>query len=174
MKTNFCHVMAAIALRYRDNIAVVNTERNRRYTFREYHLLTNRVANMARDTLGLRAGDTAMLILENDSLSLIHFPAIFKQEAMFAFCNIRDSPEEHARQIDHVNPKVVFIETRMLRTHYDMLRGKGCAIVVMEGAPDIPEDVLCFNDLNCGSARTLAEPFGLAVIELSLLKEHRL
>jgi hypothetical protein len=37
--------------RYRDNTAVVNVERDRRYTFPEYHCLTNRIANMARCAL---------------------------------------------------------------------------------------------------------------------------
>ena len=136
METNFCRVMATIALRYKNNIAIVNLERNRRYTYAEYHRLTNRIANMVRDTLGLRVGDTALLILDNDSFSLMHFPMIYKQEAMFAFSNNRDSIEEHARQIDYVKPKAVFIETRMLASHYEMLSSRNCTIVVMDAAPD--------------------------------------
>jgi acyl-CoA synthetase (AMP-forming)/AMP-acid ligase II len=147
METNFCRVMATMALRYRSNVAIVNLERNRRYTYPEYHRLTNRIANMVRISLGLRTGDTAMLILDNDSLSLVHFPAIFKQEAMFAFSNNRDSLEEHARQIDYVRPKAVFIETRMLATHYEMLCNRGCAIIAMDPAPDLPHRVQCFWDL---------------------------
>ena len=82
-RMNFCRVMAAMALRYKDNVAIVNIERKRRYTFPEYHRLTNRIANMCRERLGLRNGDTAMLILDNDNFSLVHMPAIFKQEAAF-------------------------------------------------------------------------------------------
>ena len=89
MNTNFSRVMATMAMRYRHNIAVVNTERNRRYTYPEYHRLTNRIANMSRDALHLRRGDIAMLLLDNDSLSLVHFPAIFKQEATFLLGNLR-------------------------------------------------------------------------------------
>ena len=74
MKTNYCRVMATMALRYRNNIALVNVERQRRYRYPEYHRLTNRIANMVRDTLRLRRDDTALLILDNDSLSLLHFP----------------------------------------------------------------------------------------------------
>src|SRR6266851_3562318 len=112
-RMNFCRVLEAMALRYKDNIAVVNVERDRRYTFPEYHRLTNRIANMCRDRLGLRQGDTAMLILDNDNFRLVHFPAIFKQEAAFVFGNLRDGPEESMRQIDYVNAKAAFIETRM-------------------------------------------------------------
>jgi acyl-CoA synthetase (AMP-forming)/AMP-acid ligase II len=128
-------------------MAIVNVERNRRYTFPEYHRLTNRIANMARDALGLRRGDKALLILDNDNLSLLHFPAIFKQEASFAFSNLRDGPEEHAWQVRHLNPKAVFLETRMLGTYHDMLKRHGCTIVVMDRDGALPPDVHCFWDL---------------------------
>jgi hypothetical protein len=36
-------------------------------------------------------------MLDNDNLSPVHWPAILKQEATFAFSNQRDSPAEHAR-----------------------------------------------------------------------------
>src|SRR5215471_12132292 len=141
MQINFCRIMAAMALRYRDNVAVVNIERNQRYTFPAYHRLTNRIANMTRDALRLRQGDTALLILDNDHLSLLHFPTIFKQEATFAFSNLRDSRDEHAAQLDHVRPKAVFIETRMLTAYYDLLKSRDCAIVAMDHAPELPPDV---------------------------------
>ena len=136
-----------MALRYKDNVAIVNVERNRRYTFAEYHRLTNRIANMCRDTLGLRKGDTAMLILDNDNFSIIHLPAILKQEAAFVFANLRDGPEESARQIDYVKAKAVFIETRMIDAYYDLLKSRGCMIITMDRRPGLPNDVLCFWDL---------------------------
>ena len=98
-KINFCRVMGEMARRWKDNLAIVNVERNRRYTFAEYHRLTNRIANMCRDRLRLRRGDTAMAILDNDNFSLVHSPAIFKQEAAFLFSNLRDGPEENLRPI---------------------------------------------------------------------------
>jgi fatty-acyl-CoA synthase len=147
MKTNFSRVMATMALRFRDNLAVVNVERGRRYTYDEYHRLTNRIAHMMRHALGLGAGDNVLLILENDNLSLLHFPAIYKQAATFVFSNLRDSPEEQARQIDHVKPKLVFIETRMVAQYRDMLAGRGCKVVAMDRSPDLPHEVACFWDL---------------------------
>jgi acyl-CoA synthetase (AMP-forming)/AMP-acid ligase II len=122
-KMNFGRVMAAMALRYKDNLAIVNVERNRRYTFPAYHQLTNRIANMCRDRLGLSRGDTVYLILDNDNLSLLHFPVVYKQDAAFIFGNLRDGPEESIRQIDYVRPKVVFIETRLIDAYYDSLKG---------------------------------------------------
>jgi fatty-acyl-CoA synthase len=147
MKMDFCRIMAGISLRYRDNIAIVNVERGRRYTYPEYHLLTNRIANLVHDALGLGRGDNVLLILDNDNLSLLHIPTIFKQKATFAFSNQRDSPAEHAWQFDHIKPKAVFIETRMLTTYYGMLTTRGCTIVVMDRAPDLPGEVQCFWDL---------------------------
>jgi acyl-coenzyme A synthetase/AMP-(fatty) acid ligase len=58
MRMNFCRIMAGMALRYRDNIAIVNVERKRRFTYPEYHQLTNRIANAMHDTLGLVAATT--------------------------------------------------------------------------------------------------------------------
>ena len=147
LRMNFCRVMAAMALRYKDNLAIVNVERKRRYTFAEYHRLTNRIANMCRESLGLGRGDTAMLILDNDNFGLVHFPAIFKQVAAFVFGNLRDGPEESMRQIDYVGAKVVFLETRLLDAYHDLLQRRGCTIVAIDREPGLPDDVLCFWDL---------------------------
>ncbi len=146
-KINFCRVMAAMAQRWRDHPAIVNVERNRRYTYGEYHLLTNRIANMCRDRLGLRRGDTAMRLLDNDNLALLHLPAIFKQEAAFASGNLRDGVEESLRQIDYVGAKAVFLETRLVEAYRSLLQRRGCTIVAMDRDPDLPPDVLSFWDL---------------------------
>lgn len=132
MKMNFCRIMRLLALRHREQEAIVNLERNRRYTYEQYHLLTNRVADVLRNILQVRAGERFMLILENDNLSLMMFPSTFKQEGTVVMTNLRDPLDEHARQIDLVRPKVVFIETRLLDSYYGMLRSRGCEIVVMD------------------------------------------
>ncbi len=149
MKMNFCRVMRLMALRFRDAEAIVNVERNRRYTFGQYHLLTNRIANALRTTLELGVGDKFMLILENDNLSLMMFPTVFKQPGTVVMCNLRDPLEEHARQLSQVLPKVVFIETRLLDTYYGTLRAAGCQIVIMDPppVPDARADVHLFWDL---------------------------
>ncbi len=132
MQMNFSRIMRLLALRYRDQEAIVNVERNRRYTYEQYHLLTNRIADVLRSMLQVRAGERFMLILENDNLSLMMFPSTFKQEGTVVMTNLRDPVEEHARQIDLVEPRVVFIETRLLDTYYGMLRSRGCEVVVMD------------------------------------------
>ncbi|KML19801.1 MULTISPECIES: class I adenylate-forming enzyme family protein [Burkholderia] len=132
MKMNFCRIMCLMTLRFRDRQAIVNVERSRSYSYHEYHLLTNRIADALRNALGVGKGDKFLLILENDNLSLMMLPTVLKQEGTVVMTNLRDAPEEHARQIELVKPKVVFIETRMLDGYYDMLRAAGCEIVVMD------------------------------------------
>jgi acyl-CoA synthetase (AMP-forming)/AMP-acid ligase II len=132
MKMNFCRVMRQLALRYKHHEAIVNVERNRRFTYEQYHLLTNRVADALRTTLQVSKGDKFMLILENDNLSLMMFPATFKQEGTVVMTNLRDPMEEHARQMALVQPKVVFLETRLLDSYYQMLKDMDCEIVVMD------------------------------------------
>lgn len=132
MKMNFCRVMRLMTLRFRDRQAIVNVERGRGYTYHEYHLLTNRIADALHNALGVGKGDKFLLILENDNLSLMMLPTVLKQEGTVVMTNLRDAPQEHARQIELVKPKVVFIETRLLDGYYAMLRAAGCEIVVMD------------------------------------------
>ena len=149
MKMNFCRVMRLMALRFRDQEAIVNVERARRYTYLEYHLLTNRIADVLRTKLAIGRGDKFMLILENDNLSLMLFPTVFKQEGTVVMTNLRDPLEEHARQLELVKPKVVFLETRLLDSYYDMLRAAGCEIVIMDPGTDAQvkrDGVHCFGD----------------------------
>ena len=82
--------------------------------FREYHLLTNRIANMMRERLDLRNGDMWLNILYNDSLSLLSYFTAFKGESCACFTNANDSMETQANQFDLVKPKVVFIEADLL------------------------------------------------------------
>jgi acyl-CoA synthetase (AMP-forming)/AMP-acid ligase II len=132
MKMNFSRVMRLLALRHRDQEAIVNVERNRRYSYEQYHLLTNRIADVLRSMLKVRTGERFMLILENDNLSLMMFPSTFKQEGTVVMTNLRDPLEEHSRQIELVKPRVVFLETRLLDSYYSTLRGHGCVVVVMD------------------------------------------
>jgi acyl-CoA synthetase (AMP-forming)/AMP-acid ligase II len=147
MNMNFSRIMRLLALRYRDQEAIVNVERNRRYTFQQYHLLTNRIANVLRTKLGVRRGDNFMLILENDNLSLMQIACVLKQEGTVVLTNMRDSLTEHAWQVELLKPKVVFLETALLDTYYDLLRRNGCAIVVMDPPEERKAGVHSFWDL---------------------------
>ena len=148
MKLNFSRVMRMMAQRFADREALVNVERNRRYNYSEYHLLTNRIANALRTTLVVGKGDKFMMILENDNLGLLHIATIYKQEGTGAFTNLRDSIDEHSWQVAFIKPKVVFIENRLLDTYHAMLREHGCTVVVMDPLDGpAPEGVLQFWDV---------------------------
>jgi len=131
-KMDFSRVMGLMAVRFRNVKAIVNVERNRTYTFLEYHRLTNRVANMMRTTLGLKKGEVAIAMVENDNLCLLHFPSIFKQEATIAFSNFRESHAEHLWQVDLVKAKVVFLDNKLVESYHADLTSRGCTIVAMD------------------------------------------
>jgi len=156
MKLNFCRVMRSLAQRHGDKEAIVNVERNRRYTYREYHLLTNRIANALRDRLGVGEGDRFMLILENDNVALLQFPMIYKQEGTAVMTNLRDSLDEHRWQVELAKPKVVFIENKLLASHGAMLREAGCTIVAMDPLDGAQHGdaagVLTFDELIAGAS----------------------
>ncbi len=144
MKMNFARIMRLLGQRYRDQEAIVNVERNRRFTFHEYHLLTNRIANALSTRLGVRRGDNFMLILENDNLSLMQIASVLKQEGTVVLTNMRDSATEHEWQVDLLRPKVVFIEADLANAYYDMLRRHGCEIVVMDTPVELKKGMHAF------------------------------
>jgi acyl-CoA synthetase (AMP-forming)/AMP-acid ligase II len=141
MKVNFGRVMAQVAMHHGEREALVNIERNRRYTCGELHRLTNRIVNMMRERLHLGRGDVFMCILENDNLSLLHAWTVLKGEAAAAITNYRDSIDEHLWQIDFMQPKVVFIENALLERYDDLLRERGIAVICMD-PPAAPREGL--------------------------------
>ena len=147
MKVNFGSQMMHVARRFADREALVNIERGRRDSFMEFHLLTNRIANMLMARFGLRRGDKYLNILENDNISLVHLPTIFKGEATCAWTNYRDSMDEHLWQIDWAQPKVVLLELPLVDDYYDPLRERGIEIVCMDPPPEEREGVHYFWDL---------------------------
>ena len=147
VKINFSTISERLADTFSDREALVNIERNRRYTFREFHLLTNRIVNMMRQKLNLYQGDTWVNILENDNLSLLHFFTAFKGDAVACYTNYRDSLEDHTNQLDAVDAKDVFLEAELLVTHYEMLRSRQVTIVSMDRPPQEMPGVHYFWDL---------------------------
>ena len=132
MKIDFSVISERLADTYGDREALVNIERNRRYSYREYHLLTNRIANMMRGKLDLRQADNAVVIVDNDNASLLHWFTALKSEGALCYSNFRDSIDDHTYQTDTVNAKVVFVEACLLATHYEMLRERQVTIVAMD------------------------------------------
>jgi fatty-acyl-CoA synthase len=140
-KIDFGRQFSLLAQRFGDREALVNIERARRFTFQELHLLTNQIANMMGERLGLRRGDRYVSILENDNLSLLHHWTIFKAEGTAVWTNYRDSLEEHLWQVDFVSPKVVFLERALLESHAKPLLERGIEIVCMDPPDEEREGV---------------------------------
>ena len=109
MNINFGQMMLQTARKFSDREALVNIERNRRYTFMELHLLTNRICNMMRDRFGLGVGDVYVNLVDNDSASLLNMWMI-KGAVTGAWLNYRDSIQDHSWQLDRVKPKLAFLE----------------------------------------------------------------
>ena len=150
MKINFSTISERLADTFGDREALINIERDRRYTFREYHLLTNRIVNMMRQKLDLRRGDYWVNILDNDNASLMHFFTAMKGEAAACYTNYRDSLEDHTYQVDTVDAKVVFLEADLLASHYEMLRARQVTIVSMDPPEKDYPGVHNFWDLMAG------------------------
>ncbi|MEM5385992.1 AMP-binding protein [Paraburkholderia phymatum] len=143
MKLNFANLMEKLAVRFADREALVNIERQRRYTYRELHRLTNQIVNMMRERLMLRRGDVFMCLLENDNLSLMHAWTTLKGEATAAWTNFRDSVDEHRRQFEFIRPKVVFMENALIDRYYDTLHESGVTVVCMDPV-DVARDGLYY------------------------------
>lgn len=152
MKTDFSNMMQSVADVHGDKEALVNIERNRRFTHAQYHKATNQIANMLEEKLSLGKGDVYLSILDNDNLSLLHFPTVLKGKATAAWTSFRDSLEEHRWQLECVKPKVVFVENVLLENYYDMLVDMGISIVCMDKPAGQHEQVPYFWDLLEGVA----------------------
>jgi fatty-acyl-CoA synthase len=157
VKANFARVAGALARQYADREALVNVERNRRYTYGQLHPLTNRIANMMQCKLDLQRGDRYVLILDNDNISLMHHWTIFKGAAAAAFTNFRDTLDEHTWQIDWIEPKVVFLEVGLVDRYYDMLRARDIQIVCMDPPPAPRKGLHYFWDLLEGVSDALPD-----------------
>lgn len=136
-------LIAAVVARDPSAEALVNSERGRRYSFAQLDRLSNRIAHVLDERLGLGRDDRYLLILENDNLSLMHVWTFLKAASVPVFCNYRDSFDEHMRIVDFVTPRAVFIEAELAAHYVPALRARGIVTVVMD-ADDAGADVLGF------------------------------
>ncbi len=147
MKVNFSNLFQSVVDNYGDREAICNIERNRRLTFREHHLLTNRIVNAMTGPLGLGVGDVYLNILKNDSLTLLHFGTAMKGPAIAAYANYRDTLTEHVWKVENLKPKVVFIENELLDACYEPFRKAGAIVVCMDALDAPREGVFSLADL---------------------------
>ena len=146
MLINMSRVLEQIALRFLDRTALVNVERNRKFTFWQLHVLTNKLCNVIKDKFGLSEGDVYATLLENDNMGLFHF-WMTKSPATALWLDIRESVEEHLNQIDYIQPRLIFIETKLLLQYYEHLIDRDVSIVCMDEIKEALPNVNYFWDL---------------------------
>lgn len=144
---NYSRIMQGLVETYGDREAIVNIERNRRLTFREYHQLTNRFAHVLHGPLGLGAGDRYVCLLDNDNLSLFHWGPAAKALPTCCHANFRDSLDTHLKQMELVQPKVALIENSLIASHAGPLAELGIQVVCVDPLDENQEDILQLPEL---------------------------
>jgi fatty-acyl-CoA synthase len=131
MLVNMGRVFRQNTLRFADLPAVINVERERSFSYAQMHQLSNRLSNALESKFGLSGGDFYATILENDNMALFH-PWMLKSPVGAAWIDARESLAEQISQIDHAQPKLVFLETHFLNSLYEPLKERGIHIVSMD------------------------------------------
>src|SRR5699024_6019837 len=133
MNVNFGRQLYQVANQFADEIALVNIEKDRSFTYMELHLLTNKICNMMRNEFNLQKGDVYGNLLENENNSLFSM-WMLKDLPSGLWLNYRDSFDEHMYQIDYLNPKILFIEKEMLEKeeYYQALRDRKIEMICMD------------------------------------------
>ena len=146
MLVNMGRIFQQNALRFAENPAVINVERKRRFTYARMHELTNRVCNLLKNRFGLGRGDFYATILHNDNMALFH-PWMLKSPVGAVWIDVRDSISEQIIRLNHVKPRLAFLETTMLPRLHKHLRDASIIPVVMDLAEKSWPGVHYFWDL---------------------------
>ncbi|PKN61087.1 MAG: long-chain fatty acid--CoA ligase [Deltaproteobacteria bacterium HGW-Deltaproteobacteria-15] len=131
MLANLGRIIGQNARQYRERPALVNIERGRSFSYGQMHLLTNRMSHVLTSGFGLRQGDVYVNLLENDHVAFFH-PWMFKCPVTGGWIDVRESLAEQLKQIDHVQPRVAFVETRFLDAVMEPLLERGIDVVCMD------------------------------------------
>lgn len=146
MIVNMGRVFKQIALRFPDRTALVNLERDRRFSYREMLELSNRMCALLKHKFGVSEGDFYATILENDNMGLFH-PWMLRCSATAVWIDIRESLEEQLKQIDYVQPRLVFVEAHFLPRLHEPFRERGIIVVSMDKTEEARDGVHYFWDL---------------------------
>jgi len=131
MLINMNRLIGQIVQRHKTATALVNIERRRQFTYLEMYRLTNKACHAITGRFGLRSGDFYATLLENDHMGFFH-PWMFKCPVSAAWLDIRESRQVQLQQIDHVMPRLVFIERHLLRELLKPLLEREITIIVMD------------------------------------------
>jgi len=134
------------ALRFADHSAVINVERERRFSYARMHEITNRLSNVLKHRFGLKQGDFYATILNNDNMALFH-PWMLKSPVGAVWIDVRDSIGEQISRINHVEPKLLFLEAKLLPLLDEDLQAREITLVVMDPPEESWPGVHYFWDL---------------------------
>ncbi len=131
MLVNMGRLIRQTAETFSQREALVNLERKRRFTYRQMHLLSNRMCHMLKGRFGLQRGDRYVILLENEHVAFFH-PWMFKCPVTGVWLDIREGLEQQLKQIDHVLPRVAFVERHFLSMLAEPLAERGIEVVCMD------------------------------------------
>jgi fatty-acyl-CoA synthase len=146
MFVNMGRVFRQTALQHADLPAVVNVERDRRFTYDRMHALTNRLSNALTQRFGLGRGDFYATILDNDNMALFH-PWMLKCPVGAVWIDVRDSLAEQLSRLDYAGPRLVFLEARLVPILYEHLQERKIIAVAMDRPAQSWPGIHCFWDL---------------------------
>jgi len=157
MLLNMGRILKQISLCFPDRAALINIERRREFTYRQMNALSNRVCNFLEYKFGLAEGDFFATLLENDNMGFFH-PWMLKSAAAAVWIDVRESLTQKLKQIDTVQPRLVFIETASLAQLYEPLRERSISIVCMDPPQEALPDVYDFWKLADAASDTRISP----------------
>jgi len=146
MLLNLGRILRQLALQHGSRPALVNIERERRFSHRRMDDLSNRVCHLLARRFSLGEGDFYATLLDNDNLGLFH-PWMFKSPVGAVWIDLREPVKVQLEQIDYARPGLVFLETRLLDRLYEPLARRGLKVVVMDRPPSARPGVEYFWDL---------------------------
>jgi fatty-acyl-CoA synthase len=146
MLANLGRIIGQNARQYWERPAVVNLERKRRFSYGQMHLLTNRMSHVLTGRFGLGQGDVYVTLLENDHVAFFH-PWMFKCPVTGAWIDVRESVAEQLKQIDHVRPRVAFVEARFLDSLLEPLLERKIDVISMDPPKETHPGLHSFRDL---------------------------
>ena len=159
MLVNMGRIFRQNAIRFAEKPAVINVERDRRFSYARMHELTNRLSNVLKHRFNLKQGDFYATILDNDNMALFH-PWMLKSPVGAVWIDVRDSISEQVSRLNHVKPKLVFLEAKLLPRLYEDLWDNSIPLVVMDPPERSRPGVFYFWDLvEEASATEVAEEF---------------
>jgi acyl-CoA synthetase (AMP-forming)/AMP-acid ligase II len=123
--------IAQTAKRYAGRTALINVERNRRFSYGEMNRLSNRMSHVLTGRFGLGTGRLYATLLENDHVGFFH-PWMFKCPAGAVWLDVRENPRALLEQIDLTAPRVIFLESRLVEPMLEPLAKRGLDVVSMD------------------------------------------